>query len=138
MYKISDAEPYTKCEEAVARALCWANGMNPDLSLGGDQQNWLWHEYVYPARVAMQAFSDNISDSAKEYVWKTTEPPKDRKILVYGKPNDIELLKFYNPGVHLVMWDYHDSAFALDGSTWLGPFIDEKNIIRWTEAPKYP
>lgn len=42
--------------ESVARALCWANGMNPDLTLGGDGQNFLWHEYVHQANVAIDAY----------------------------------------------------------------------------------
>lgn len=41
--------------EAVARALCWANGMNPDLTLGGDGKNFLWHEYERPAIAAIRA-----------------------------------------------------------------------------------
>ena len=41
--------------ERVARAICWSNGMNPDLTLGGDGQNFLWHEYVPQARAAIDA-----------------------------------------------------------------------------------
>jgi hypothetical protein len=39
--------------EKVARALCWKNGMNPDLTLGGDGQNFLWHEYTGEADAAI-------------------------------------------------------------------------------------
>ena len=42
-----------KLVEQVARALCWKNGMNPDLSLGGDKQNWLWMEYISEAQAAI-------------------------------------------------------------------------------------
>ena len=56
MHGIDSSEPYTTEEEHVARDLCWANGLNPDTSLGGDQVNWLWHEYVYQARVAIDSY----------------------------------------------------------------------------------
>ena len=41
--------------EKVARALCWAEGWNPDLTLGGDGKTFLWHEYVRPARAAIKS-----------------------------------------------------------------------------------
>ena len=41
--------------EAMARAICWKNGMNPDLTLGGDGQNFLWHEYISQATAALTA-----------------------------------------------------------------------------------
>ena len=41
-------------EERVARALCWKNGMNPDLTLGGDGENFLWHEYIPQAKTAIE------------------------------------------------------------------------------------
>lgn len=44
--------------ERVARALCWANGMDPDLTLGGDGQNYLWMEYEHPARAAIAAMRE--------------------------------------------------------------------------------
>ena len=44
--------------EAVARALCWANGMNPDLTLGGDGKNFLWHEYERQAIAAIRALRE--------------------------------------------------------------------------------
>lgn len=45
-----------KRTEAVARAICWANGMNPDLTLGGDGENFLWHEYEHEAEAAITAY----------------------------------------------------------------------------------
>lgn len=39
--------------EEIARVLCWKNGMDPDLSLGGDKQNWLWMEYEGQAQAAL-------------------------------------------------------------------------------------
>lgn len=44
--------------EKVARALCWANGMDPELSLGGDKQNFLWMEYEHQAKAAIRAYED--------------------------------------------------------------------------------
>jgi len=44
--------------ERVARALCWNNGMNPDLTLGGDDENFLWHEYVSGTRAAIAAMRE--------------------------------------------------------------------------------
>lgn len=40
--------------EKVARALCWKNGMNPDLTLGGDGVNYLWMEYEEQAKAAIE------------------------------------------------------------------------------------
>ena len=48
--------------EAVARALCWGNGMNPDLTLGGDGENFLWHEYVNQAVRAIRALRVPTND----------------------------------------------------------------------------
>lgn len=44
--------------EKVARALCWNNGMNPDLTLGGDGVNFLWMEYEDKAKAAIEAMYD--------------------------------------------------------------------------------
>jgi hypothetical protein len=33
------------CIECVARLLCEADDSNPDITLGGDGQNFLWMEY---------------------------------------------------------------------------------------------
>lgn len=44
--------------ERVARAICWKNGMNPDLTLGGDGVNFLWHEYEGQARAAIEAMRE--------------------------------------------------------------------------------
>ncbi len=46
--------------EAVARAICWKNGMNPDLTLGGDGQNFLWMEYMGQADAAIEAVLENL------------------------------------------------------------------------------
>lgn len=43
-----------KTIEQVARALCWKNGMDPDTTLGGDGVNFLWHEYIEPAKAAIE------------------------------------------------------------------------------------
>jgi len=44
--------------ERVARAICWKNGMDPDLTLGGDGQNFLWHEYTGQAIAAIEAMRE--------------------------------------------------------------------------------
>ena len=71
--------------------------------------------------------------------WNSPETaPKNRKILVYGQPEDVKgdnAVKFYAPGIHLAMWDGLDEAFCLDGGGWLGPFIKP---LAWTEAPSKP
>lgn len=41
--------------EKVAKAICWKNGMNPDMTLGGDGVNFLWHEYEEQAKAAIDA-----------------------------------------------------------------------------------
>lgn len=41
--------------EKVSRALCWSNGMNPDVTLGGYGVNFLWMEYEHQARAALNA-----------------------------------------------------------------------------------
>ena len=46
--------------EKVARTLCWKNGMNPDLTLGGDGQNFLWHEYIDPAKAAIKDVIEEV------------------------------------------------------------------------------
>ena len=56
--------------EKVARSLCWKAGMNPDLTLGGDGQNFLWHEYVEAARTAIKAIDTHrrgIQQQAKPH-----------------------------------------------------------------------
>lgn len=46
--------------EKVSRALCWSNGMDPDTSLGGDKQNWLWMEYEHQAEEAIKAVNGTL------------------------------------------------------------------------------
>ncbi len=41
--------------EEVARHLCLADDMDPDLTLGGDGQNYLWMEYERQARARIQS-----------------------------------------------------------------------------------
>jgi hypothetical protein len=61
--------------------------------------------------------------------------PKDRAILVYGKPTDTDEVHFTAPGVHAAYWDPIDSSFCLKGATWLGPFIKP---LCWMEEPAAP
>lgn len=53
--------------EMVARALCWNNGMNPDLTLGGDGQNFLWHEYESQAQAAFDVIQLRLRDVLLEH-----------------------------------------------------------------------
>ena len=53
-------------EERVARALCWKNGMNPDLSLGGKKEDFLWEEYVPQAKVAIEVCREFMEHSKEK------------------------------------------------------------------------
>lgn len=48
----------TEMVEKVARIICIADGGDPDISLGGDGQNFLWHEYERTARAAIEAMME--------------------------------------------------------------------------------
>ena len=64
--------------ERVARAICWKNGMNPDLTLGGDGENFLWHEYESQARAAIEAMRQlpsSISDEPLQLVLMDPDTP---------------------------------------------------------------
>jgi hypothetical protein len=69
----------TDLVEKVARALCWKNGMNPDLSLGGDKQNWLWMEYVDEADAVIKIVLEEAANVAimRRNYWdqKSNRPP---------------------------------------------------------------
>lgn len=41
--------------EKVARAICMADGENPDATLAGDGRNFLWEEYQAQAQAAIDA-----------------------------------------------------------------------------------
>lgn len=61
--------------EAVARAICWSNGMNPDVSLGGDGVNFLWHEYDSQAKAAIHAYAEAIGSNYQTF------PPKGWRLV---------------------------------------------------------
>lgn len=64
-----------KIIEKVARTLCWKNGMDPDLSLGGDKQNWLWMEYEDQAEFAVRDVIKEIMNIPQfEYINKQRLP----------------------------------------------------------------
>ena len=44
--------------ERVARALCLEDDANPDMTLGGDGENFWWHEYVTKAEAAIEAMDE--------------------------------------------------------------------------------
>jgi len=65
----------TDLEERVARVLCWKNGMDPDLTLGGDGENFLWHEYASDASAAIAAV----------YEWQPIETaPKGIDVILWA------------------------------------------------------
>jgi len=51
--------------EKVARQLCFKNGMDPDLSLGGDGVNFLWMEYEEQARAAIATVIEACAEVAR-------------------------------------------------------------------------
>ena len=56
--------------EKVARMLCWKHGSDPDMSLGGDKQNFLWMEWEDEAEAAIAVVLRDIRklDPYGEYV----------------------------------------------------------------------
>jgi hypothetical protein len=68
--------------------------------------------------------------------WKPIKgAPKGTPILVYGKPTDVEGLKFQSSGVFTAYWDSVDGSFCLSGATWEGPFIKPTH---WMPLPTAP
>ena len=55
--RTSDGEVILKDDpgliDRVARLLCWKHGSDPSMSLGGDQQNFLWMEWEDEAEAAI-------------------------------------------------------------------------------------
>lgn len=64
-----------------------------------------------------------------------TAPKDGSTVLVYGKPSDIDGLRFERPGCHSAYWDSIDESFCLTGSTWVGPFIEPSH---WMAMPAPP
>ena len=65
--------------EAVARALCWANGMDPDTTLGGDGVNFLWMEYEHQAKAALK-----VMGPAQSWLPISAAPRDGTTILIGG------------------------------------------------------
>lgn len=77
-----------------------------------------------------------ISTQASFQVWQPIETaPRDKTILVFGQPTDVEGVRFSMPFVCTAYWDDIDSSFCLTGASWLGPFIRPKF---WMPLPKPP
>lgn len=57
--------------EKAARLLCWKNGQDPDMTLGGDGQNFLWMEYEDEARAVVALVGEECAKVAarKEGEW---------------------------------------------------------------------
>lgn len=62
-------------------------------------------------------------------------PPKDRWLLLYGKPDDTNQLSFHKPGVHAGYYDPVDRGWCISASTWEGPFITPTH---WMPLPPPP
>lgn len=61
--------------EKVARAICWKNGMDPNLTLGGDGENFLWMEYESQAEAAIAVHKAALSEAG--YVIVPREPTQE-------------------------------------------------------------
>jgi len=65
--------------ERMARMLCWKNGMDPNLTLGGDGVNFLWHEYERDATGVIEEFQkwieqfNNENDTIEDVINKLDE-----------------------------------------------------------------
>lgn len=68
--------------EKISRALCWANGMNPDVTLGGDGVNFLWMEYEHQADAVMKVIND---EKVFQYI-----PEKNCRVVSPQLPKDAE------------------------------------------------
>jgi len=73
--------------------------------------------------------------------WRTARSaPKDKVILVFGKPEDLvingmTMLSHKKPGCHTAYWDEIDNAFVLTGGSYYGPFIRPTHWMPLPEAP---
>lgn len=64
-------------KEKIARALCWSNGCDPDVTLGGDGVNFLWMEYEHQAEAVMDVINgEQIFQYVPEKNCWVVSPPK--------------------------------------------------------------
>lgn len=63
--------------------------------------------------------------------------PKNRTILVYGRPTDVASLgiSYFAAAAYTASWDAIDESFVLSGESWVGPFIEPTH---WQERPAPP
>ncbi len=54
------AEAQDDLVEQVARIICVEEGLDPDTSLGGDKQNWLWMEYTRCANLIIDVIKPHV------------------------------------------------------------------------------
>ena len=65
-----------------------------------------------------------------------TAPKDGNSIIVFGRPGDIEGVRFLRSGAHTAHWGVIDSAFCLSGGTCGGPFIKPTHWMPLPEASK--
>lgn len=71
--------------EKAARALCWANGMDPNISLNGDGRNFLWAEYEHQAEAVIEAmgFFELLNACEESLIQNGNEyPPLKEKLKI--------------------------------------------------------
>ena len=76
--------------------------------------------------------------------WQPVETaPKDRVILIYGKPSNLILdgnflTVFHRAAIFTAEWDDIDASFVLSGGSWLGPFVNPTHWMPLPDPPKEP
>lgn len=87
-------------------------------------------------REALEAY-DNVCSEVKAKMdgLDINSIPRDRLILIFGLPTPHPELRvrYKNPSWFTAYWSYPDSCFCINGSDWLGPFIDKP--LKWMEIP---
>lgn len=70
--------------EKVARAICKADGGDPNLTLGGDGENFLWHEYEPHARAALAVAEPELRERHARIAEKLTHDHGKAECCGYG------------------------------------------------------
>lgn len=72
---------------------------------------------------------------AKRWQPIETAPRDGSTIIVYGKPESTDTVRFRKRAVYTASWDAIDEAFCLSGGDWSGPFIEPTH---WMPTPTPP